>query len=79
MPDTASAVETLVAAGPLGAIIVVLSVAYWRQGLALKTTQEARVEDAKLVTKTLLELNDKWNTTVNTLTTAVDRLNDRLS
>ena len=72
-----SATETLIAAGPLGAIIVVLGVAYWRQGLALKTAQEARVEDAKLVTKTLLDLNDKWNTSVNALTTAVDRLAGR--
>lgn len=72
------AAETLVAAGPLGAIIVALGVAYWRQTIALKAAQEARVEDAKLVTKTLLELNDKWNTTVNALTTAVDRLSDRL-
>lgn len=69
-----SAAETLIAAGPLGAALFFLGVAYWRQGLTLKAAQEARVEDAKLVTKTLLELNDKWHTSVNALTAAVDRL-----
>ena len=72
-----NAAETLIAAGPLGAIIAALGVAYWRQGMALKDAQEARVADAKLVTRTLLELNDKWNATVNNLTAAVDRLGGR--
>lgn len=66
--------ETLLAAGPLGAIILALGVAYWRQGLALKEAQEARVEDAKMVTQTLLELTGQWNTAINALTAAVDRL-----
>ena len=73
------AAETLIAAGPLGAIILALGVAYYKQGVALKLAQEARVDDAKKVTSTLLELNDKWNGSVNALTTAVDRLTDRLS
>lgn len=73
-----SIVETLVAAGPFGAIIVTLGVAYWRQGQTLKAAQEARVTDAQTVTKTLLALNDKWNTSVNALAQAVDRLTDRL-
>lgn len=70
--------ETLVSAGPLGAIIVVLGVAYWRQGKALsealKEAQEARVQDAQKVTKTLLELNERWLVAINALTAAVNEL-----
>ncbi len=42
--------------------------------MALKATQDARVADAQRVAQTLLDLNDKWNTTVGALTAAVDRL-----
>jgi hypothetical protein len=66
--------DGLLAAGPLGAVIVALGFAFWKQGITLKTTQEARVEDAKKVTATLLELNDKWNTTVGALAQAVNEL-----
>lgn len=71
-------VETLVSAGPLGAIIAVLGVAYWRQGKALAEAlaqaQEARVEDAKKVTADLLQLNEKWLVAINALTSAVNEL-----
>ena len=66
--------ETLISAGPLGAIIIALGVAYWRQGLALKAAQEARVQDAQTVTTTLLELNEKWLVAINALTGAVTDL-----
>ncbi len=73
-----TALEALISAGPLGAIIVVLFVAYWRQGKALgealKEAQEARVQDAQKVTKDLLELNEKWLVAINALTSAVDQL-----
>jgi hypothetical protein len=66
--------STLIQAGPLGAIILALGFAYWRQGKELGATQDKRVEDAKKVTDTLLDLNDKWNATVTTLTAAVNDL-----
>lgn len=70
--------ETLISAGPLGAIVTVLGVAYWRQGKALsealKATQEARVDDAKKVTTTLLELNEKNLVAIGSLTSAVNEL-----
>jgi hypothetical protein len=66
--------STLIQAGPLGAIILALGVAYWRQGNELRSTQDKRVEDAQKVADTLLDLNDKWNATVMTLTAAVNDL-----
>lgn len=66
--------STLLSAGPLGAIIVLLCYALWRQTGELRASQEARVADAKKVTDTLLMLNDKWNTTVVELTDAVKEL-----
>ncbi len=70
--------ETLVSAGPLGAIIVVLGVAYFRQGKALsdalKEAQQSRVDDAKKVTSDLLQLNEKWLVAINALSTAVNDL-----
>jgi len=71
--------DVLVSAGPLGAVIVALGFAFWRQGLTLRATQEARVDDAKKVAATLLELNDKWNTTVGSLTQAVNELRASIS
>ena len=64
MPD---AVAALISAGPLGAIIVTLAIAYWRKDQQHKQVQEARVEDAKKVVGTLLELNNKWHAVVNDL------------
>jgi len=66
--------ETLISAGPLGAIIIALGVAYWRLGLSLKAAQEARVADANKVTEKLLELNEKWLVAINGLATAVNEL-----
>lgn len=72
--DETEVISTLLSAGPLGAIIVLLCYALWRQTGELRASQEARVEDAKKVTDTLLKLNDKWNTTVTALTDAVKEL-----
>jgi hypothetical protein len=66
--------SSLIQAGPLGAIILALGIAYWRQGTELRATQDKRVEDAKKVADTLLDLNDKWNATVVSLTAAVNEL-----
>ena len=73
-----AAAETLISAGPLGAVIIALGVAYWRQALTLKATQDARVDDAKKVSNTLIDLNDKWNTTIGALSSAVHQLTDEL-
>jgi len=69
-----AATGTLISAGPLGAIIVILFIAYWRQSKALAEAQQARVADAQKVTTDLLELNEKWLVTLNSLTAAVHEL-----
>lgn len=69
-----AAIDSLLSAGPLGAIIVALGVAYWRQARTLKDTQDARVTDAQKVASTLLEQNQKWNDTIGGLTAAVREL-----
>ena len=74
---TPDAISALLSAGPLGAVIVALGVALFKLNGQLKEAQDARVEDAKKVTKTLLELNDKWNATVTELATAVRELRAR--
>ena len=44
------------------------------QGQSLAAVQQARVDDAKKVAETLLAMNEKWLTSVNDLTNAVERL-----
>lgn len=70
-----SVVESLVSAGPLGAIVIALGVAYWRQTKSfqedLKAVHDARVAEAQAVTETLLELTDKWHVAINELSLAV--------
>lgn len=61
----------------LGAILVVLGYAYWKQSQALAAVQEARVQDAQRVASTLLEMQDKWQSALSELTQAVERLNER--
>lgn len=68
------AVGQLAGSGVLGAILVVLGWAYYRQGQELAKVQEARVGDAKRVVETLLTLQDRWQGTVNDLTDAVHSL-----
>ena len=71
------AISAFLSAGPLGAVIIALGIALQRLNAQLKEAQDARVDDAKKVTKTLLELNDKWNATVTELATAVRELRAR--
>lgn len=73
MDEAVSAIAT--SGSPvLGAILVVLGYAYWKQAQALASVQEARVQDAQKVASTLLEMQDKWQTSLNDLTQAVERL-----
>lgn len=65
------------ASGVLGALLVIVGLEYRKQGVALAAVQQARVEDAKKVAETLLALNDRWQTSLNELTNAVERLNER--
>lgn len=62
----------------LGAVVLVLGYAYWKQAQALATVQEARVQDAQRVATTLLEMQDKWQASLNDLTQAVERLSAAL-
>jgi|688.fasta_scaffold66028_10 hypothetical protein len=62
----------------LGAVVLVLGYAYWKQAQALATVQEARVQDAQRVATTLLEMQDKWQVSLNDLTQAVERLSAAL-
>jgi Flp pilus assembly protein protease CpaA len=71
------ALRQVAATGVLGAILVVLGLEYRKQSAALAAVQQARVDDAKRVAETLLALNEKWQTAINELTNAVERLNDR--
>lgn len=77
--------ETLISAGPLGAIVAALGVGYWQQQRRFEATltsaqearvaaQEARVRDAQAVTEQLLEFNERWMTAINELTQAVTEL-----
>jgi len=77
--------ETLISAGPLGAIIVALGAGYWQQQRRFETTltsaqearvaaQEARVRDAQAVTEQLLEFNERWMGAIGELTQAVSEL-----
>jgi len=70
------AAETLLTTGSpvLGAVLVVLGWAYYKQGQALAGVQEARVADAKKVAETLLAVQDRWQTVVVELTEAVHNL-----
>ena len=71
-----SAIETIASSGSpvLGAILVVLGFAYWKQGQELGRVQQARVDDANKVTQTMLALQDRWQATVGELSDAVQRL-----
>ncbi len=62
----------------LGAIVIVLGWAYWKQSQALASVQDARVADAQKVATTLLEMQDRWQTSLNDLTQAVERLSAAL-
>jgi len=62
----------------LGAIVIVLGWAYWKQSQALSAVQDARVADAQKVASTLLEMQDKWQASLADLTQAVERLSAAL-
>jgi hypothetical protein len=67
--------QTLLQAGPLGAVLVAAGVYIFWLHRQLKAVQDSRVTDAQKVVTTLLALNDKWQSTIGDLSTAVDRLN----
>lgn len=69
------AVRQIASSGLLGAIVVVLGIAYWKQAQALSAVQEARVADAQKVAQTLLSLQDRWQQSINELTKAVEKMN----
>lgn len=71
------AVRQIASSGLLGAILVVLGVAYWKQSQALAAVQEARVADAQKVAQTLLSLQDRWQQAISELTKAVEKMNER--
>lgn len=71
------AARQIASSGILGAILVVLSWAYYKQGQALEAVHSARVADAQKVAQTLLDLAERWNAALNDLTNAVDRLGER--
>lgn len=67
----------IASSGVLGAILVVLGYAYWKQGEALAAAQAARVADAQRVASTLLEMQAEWLGAINELTEAVRVLSER--
>lgn len=66
--------EALLQQGVLGAALVALGFAYWRQIGDIRDLQNARVEDARKTIGTLLDLVDKQHEAVAELTEAVKRL-----
>ena len=70
----ASLIETMLRTGPLGAVIVALAIAFWRQSIELRRVETSRVEDAKKVTQTLLEINDRWNAAIAGHAQAIEKL-----
>jgi len=71
------AIRQIASSGLLGAIVIVLGVAYWKQSQALAAVQEARVADAQKVAQTLLSIQDRWQQAVADLTKAVEKMNER--
>lgn len=76
----------LLKVGPLGAIIIAMGIYIWRmhkenRGLQseLGAIHEKRVADSHAVTVTLLQLNDKWNGTVNSFATIMDAQKDAMA
>ncbi len=60
--------------GVLGAALVAVGYAYWRQIGDIRDLQNARVDDARKTIGTLLDLVDKQHEAVGELTEAVKRL-----
>lgn len=73
------ALSTIGSHGILGAIVVVLFVALWRLHSQNQAIQAARVDDAKKVATTLMEVNDKWHTQIQTLADVVKQLREQLN
>lgn len=73
------ALSTIGSHGVLGAIVVVLLFALWRLHNQNQSIQAARVDDAKKVATTLLDVNDKWHTQIQSLTEVVKQLRDQLN
>lgn len=70
---------SLASHGVLGLIVVVLGWAYWRLAEKYDAVHAARTADAQKVVTTLLEMQDKWQASINQLTNAVERLEERSS
>jgi len=68
------AIANIASSGVLGALLVIVLLAYGRKDKEYKDVQEARVTDARKVTTTILEMQEKWQTTINMLERAVDKL-----
>lgn len=63
--------------GVLGAVVVLLTIAVVYLNKQLQKTQNDRLEDAKKVTTTLLDVNERWHAVIDDLSEAVERLHER--
>lgn len=68
------AISTIASSGVLGALLIIVLFAYARKDKEYRDVQEARVTDARKVTTTILEMQEKWQATINALERAVDKL-----
>jgi len=79
----------LLKVGPLGAIIIAMAIYIWRRDkehrherdrlmTEITTIHERRIADSHAVTTTVLQLNDKWNGTVNSFATIMDAQKDTM-
>ena len=67
-------VNTLLNLGALGPVLVACGLYIRYLHKELKASHDARVADAQRVIDVFLELNDKWNTTLNELTSTMTGL-----
>ena len=73
-PSVVDALTGIAGSGVIGAILVIVLVAYSKKDRAYQAVQEARVQDARKVISTVLEMQEKWQATLVALERAVDRL-----
>ena len=82
MDTTTQAAAELIKNGILGAVfvIVVIPLGFYALSLAksLKETQDKRTADAQAVIEKLLQLNDKWNSTITEQIKLVEIIDDTL-
>jgi hypothetical protein len=77
MDPATQALAELASHGVLGALVVVLGVAYTRLQKQVQEIMQARVDDAQKVATTLMDLQEKWMQRVDALTTAIEGLRRR--